>query len=143
MTQAAMNAMELNMNDMTIISGGELTEVRKQTLLGLMKISKKLATSKEHVLEWCRTNGLDQEENDNDHPRHVLHSFRCLSRYIHAACVRQGPVPGRHGHNRMRPPISGRTDVPPDLGVFSCSADTPPLPCVYTGAGSRKAFRMT
>lgn len=68
MTQAAMNAMELNMNDMAIISGGELTEVRKQTLLGLMKISKKLATSKEHVLEWCRTNGLDQEENDNDHP---------------------------------------------------------------------------
>ena len=38
MTQAAMNAMELNMNDMAIISGGELTEVRKQTLLGLMKI---------------------------------------------------------------------------------------------------------
>ena len=93
-----MNAMELNMNDMAIISGGELTEVRKQTLLGLMKISKKLATSKEHVLEWCRTNGLDQEENDNDHPGMSCTVFAVFPEIF-------------------TPPVSGRDRCPENTGT--------------------------
>ena len=48
MTQAAMNMKELNMNEMTMISGGELTELRKQHLLALISLDKAFRCTKEH-----------------------------------------------------------------------------------------------
>ena len=64
MTQAAMNMKELNMNEMTMISGGELTELRKQHLLALIRLDKAFRCTKEHSLEWCRSMGIDPEEID-------------------------------------------------------------------------------